>query len=62
MLYSNDPFERAGADALDLESQVAHAVTRDETDELEDLDWLLEDEPVDTTLDRVSGIEFGYNL
>ena len=60
MLYDNDPFERAGADALDLESQVALALA--DIDEVEDLDWMLQPEPVDETLDRVSGIEFGYAL
>lgn len=60
MMYANDPFERAGQDALDLEGQVAFAL--DDGPELEDLEYLIVDEPVDTTLDRVSGIEFGYDL
>lgn len=60
MLHSNDPFERAGQDALDLEGQVAFAL--DNGDTLEDLEYLIIDEPVDATLDRVSGIEFGYAL
>lgn len=51
MLYANDPFERAGFDALDLDGQIAHQVS--DTPEIEDLEYLIVNDPVDYQLEQV---------
>lgn len=53
MLFANDPFERVGFDALDDEGAIALQVA--DLDEIEDLDWLLEQESVDGQLEQVDG-------
>lgn len=59
MLHVNDPFECAGFDALDLEGQVAMQV--DDTPDLDDLEYLIVDEPVDVMLEQVDQkIYHGY--